>query len=242
MMVKSSKDKKFFIIEENLKLINEKIAQVAIKSGRDIKDIHLMAVTKTVEPQYINHAIDCGIKLIGENRVQEYLGKEDNLKLNNCDVHLIGHLQTNKVKKIVDKVSLIQSVDSIKVAKEISKCSKRLGITTQILLEVNIGGEASKYGLKPEALLETIEEIAQFDGVKICGLMTIPPICDNKEQSRTFFYSMNKLFIDIRGKKIDNVSMDILSMGMSDDYTQAILEGSNLIRIGSGIFGSRIYK
>lgn len=228
-------------IEENYKQILENIARAEQTRGVPEGATKFMAVTKTVEPYFINHALSLGIDLIGENRVQELMGKKPELNLEGVDVHLIGHLQTNKVKQIVGEVSTIQSVDSVKVAKEISKCSEAKGITTDVLVEINIGDEESKSGLEKNLLLETCHEIAELPGVKVEGLMAIPPICDSSTEVREFFATMYKLFIDISSKKIDNINMHILSMGMSSDYADAILEGANLVRVGSSLFGARIY-
>ena len=179
--------------------------------------------------------------LIGENRVQEFLGKKPELNLDGVDAHLIGHLQTNKVKQIVGEVSTIQSVDSLKVAQEISKVSQSRGLTTNVLVEVNIGDELSKSGIEQNELTELCHEIAELPGVKVEGLMAIPPICETSAEVRGFFAEMYKLFIDISSKKIDNIYVQILSMGMTSDYEDAILEGANLVRVGSGLFGARIY-
>ena len=235
-------NEKFQQIEENIKRIRENIESAAEKSGRKAQDIRFMAVTKTVQPVYINHALGCGIDLIGENKVQEFLSKRDELNLDGCEKHLIGHLQTNKVHNIVGQVDMIESVDSVHLAEEIGKQSRKLNITTKILIEINIGDELSKSGIEKETLPETAEEISKIKGVKIEGLMAIPPVSDDINQTRSFFSEMRKLFIDMRGKKIDNIDMNILSMGMSADYAAAIEEGSNLVRIGSAIFGQRIYK
>lgn len=240
-MEKSLIEQKFSDIEFNLKTIEEEIAQAAIKSGRKPEDIDFMAVTKTVDEIYINHAIDCGIKMIGENKVQEMLRKKPELNLDGVKKNLIGHLQTNKVSQIVGEVDMIESVDSLKVAKEIGKQSLKKGITTDVLLEINIGREESKTGFMPECVIDNIYEISQIGGIKICGLMTIPPICEKTEELCKFFSNIYNMYVDIRSKKIDNVYMDVLSMGMSGDYRQAILEGSNHIRVGSKIFGPRIY-
>lgn len=225
---------------ENYERIKNDIAEAAIKAGRDPGDVRLMCVTKTVEPEYINPVLDAGADLIGENRVQEYLGKREQLHLNGVEKHLIGHLQTNKVKQIVGEVDMIESVDSIKLAKEISKESVKKGVTTDILVEVNVGKEESKSGIYLEGLEELLLEIAELDGIKIKGLMTIPPICDENE-ARRYFSIMNKSFIDIREKRLDNIDMGILSMGMSGDYKSAVLEGSTIVRVGSAIFGARKY-
>lgn len=230
---------RFSDIEYNLNVIRERIAQAAVQSGRNPEDVKFMAVTKTVAPEYINHAIRCGVDLIGENKVQEYLGKKPDLLP--CEAHLIGHLQTNKVRQIVGEVSMIQSVDSVRLANEIAKRSLAAGITTDILAEVNVGGEESKSGIEWDAAEETLAELAQIKGIKLCGLMAIPPVCENSAQARAFFSKMSRLFVDIRSKKLDNTDIRILSMGMSSDYYDAILEGSTLVRVGSSVFGKRIY-
>ncbi len=232
---------RFHDIEENYKTIMHNISEAAIKSGRKPEDVRFMAVTKTVEPIYINHAISLGASLIGENRVQEFLGKRDELNLNGVEKHLIGHLQTNKVRQIVGEVDMIDGVDSVRVAKEIGKISQKKGIITDVLVEVNIGGEESKFGLDPAELIETVCEISEIDGLKVEGLMAIPPICINSEVNRKFFANMHTMFLDIKAKKLDNINMNILSMGMSDDYTAAILEGSTMVRVGSSLFGRRVY-
>lgn len=237
-----SDKERFSAISENLDIIRNDIAEAAIKSGRIPDEINLMAVTKTVESKFINHAIDCGIKLIGENKVQEFLVKEPELKLDLCKPHLIGHLQSNKVKKIVGKVDTIQSVDSIGIAKEIGKRSLEADITTKILLEVNVGNEESKFGFSFDQAIERAHEISEIDGVLIDGLMCVAPICEKESDLRTIFSNMHALFIDIGAKKMDNINMNILSMGMSGDYKLAILEGANLVRVGSAIFGARNYR
>lgn len=237
-----SDEERFSAIKENLKFINEEIAQAAVKSGRNEKDVFLMAVTKTVESRFINHAIDCGVNLIGENKVQEFLLKEPELNLDKCVPHLIGHLQSNKVKKIVGKVDTIQSVDSLNIAAEIGKRSLDAGIKTKVLLEVNVGNEDSKFGFSQEELFEKVCEISEIKGVSVDGLMCVAPICEKEAELRKIFSNMHSMFIDIGAKKIDNVNMNILSMGMSGDYKLAILEGANLVRVGSAIFGSRIYR
>lgn len=236
-----SSEERFKNIEYNLAVIRQRIADAAKESGRKPEDVKLMAVTKTVEPIFINHAIDCGIDLIGENKVQEFLSKKPYLKLECCEAHLIGHLQTNKVRQIVSEVSMIQSVDSVKLAREISKRSEAAGKTTECLIEVNIGDEESKTGLDLSLLMQTLEEISLLPSIKVKGLMTIPPICDDDSQLRKYFSQMNEIFVDIKAKKIDNIDMSILSMGMSGDYEQAVRCGSNLVRVGSAIFGPRLY-
>lgn len=235
-----SDEERFSAIEENLKIIREKAANAAIASGRNPEDVRLMAVTKTVDVKFINYAIEHGIDLIGENKVQELLLKEPELVP--CERHLIGHLQSNKVKKIVGKVSTIQSVDSVSIAREIGKRSVESGINTKILLEVNVGNEESKFGFTPEETYERACEISEIDGISVDGLMCVAPICDKNEEILRIFTNMHQLFIDIGAKKRDNINMNILSMGMSGDYEQAILGGSNLIRVGSSVFGMRIYR
>ncbi len=236
-----SVEERFSSIEHNLEVIRYNIAEAAVKSGRKPGDIKLMAVTKTVEPVFINHAIECGIDLIGENKVQEFLSKEPYLKLDGCSAHLIGHLQTNKVRRIVGKVQMIQSVDSLRLAEEINRQSLINETVTECLIEVNIGGEESKTGIDIKECSSLIEEMSKMEGIRVKGLMAIPPICDNDEKLNRYFSKMNEMFIDIRSKNIDNISMDILSMGMSSDYVNAILNGANLVRVGSLIFGPRIY-
>lgn len=225
---------------ENYKRIKSNVEETAVKAGRNPKDVRLMCVTKTVEAEYINPVLDMGADLIGENRVQEFLQKKDSLHLNKVEKHLIGHLQTNKVKQIVGEVDFIESVDSLKLAKEISKESVKKDILTDILIEINVGQEASKSGIYLDSLGELIYQIAELPNVKVKGLMTIPPICEEAE-ARKYFYEIHKAFVDIKEKNIDNINMDILSMGMSGDYKAAILEGSNIVRVGSAIFGARKY-
>lgn len=229
-------------IEYNYNHIKERIAEAAVKSGRKPEDITFLSATKTVEPEYINYAISLGLDHIGENRVQELLSKYDEYNLENCSLQFIGHLQSNKVRQIVGKVDLIQSVDSLKLAKEVSRVSQNKNLTTDILVEVNIGKEDNKSGVMPEMLEELLYQIKDLPSINIKGLMTIPPICDDNNKIRSFFSDMNKMFLDISSKKLDNVSMDVLSMGMSGDYYEAILEGANMVRIGSALFGKRIYK
>lgn len=230
-------------VTENLKAIRENIARAAEKSGRSPSDITLLAATKTVPPEVINHAIvNEGLTHIGENKVQELCSKYDELKLEHCSCEFIGHLQTNKVKQLMDKVDRIQSVDSVKLAKEISRLAQRDGRVMPILIEVNIGGEESKSGVAPEALEELLGEIATLPNLSVQGLMTIPPISENIVNTGRFFSKMYKNFIDIKAKKLDNICMDYLSMGMSSDYELAIESGANIVRIGSSIFGKRVYR
>ncbi len=228
-------------VEENYKRILNDVRETAVKSGRDENDVRLMCVTKTVEAPYINRVLELGADLIGENRVQEYLGKRDDLKLDGVEKHLIGHLQTNKVKQIAGQVDMIESVSSVKLAKEISKVSANLGIVTNCLVEVNIGKEESKSGIYIEEIDEVLAEISEMGSIKVKGLMTIPPICDNESEARRYFEKMHTAFIDIKSKNIEGIDMKILSMGMSGDYKAAVAEGSNIVRVGSAIFGARKY-
>ncbi len=234
--------RRFDDIKANYYEICGNIEKASEKSGRKKEDITFLAATKTVEPEYINYAVSLGLDHIGENRVQELLSKYEKYDLENTDLQFIGHLQTNKVRQIVGKVSMIQSVDSIKLAQEISRQSVKNELVTDILLEVNIGREENKSGVFQEEVEELAAKIAELDGIKIKGLMSVPPICDTKQEIFKFFDKMYKLFIDISSKKSDNISMDYLSMGMSDDYQEAILSGANMIRVGSGLFGARIYR
>ncbi len=222
----------------NFSAVNDRINKALEKSGRSREEITLLAAIKTVDYESVNYAVSKGIEYIGENRVQEFLSKND-LIIESPHRHFIGHLQTNKVKDIIDKVELIHSVDSIRLAKEISRQAEKSGKVMDILLEVNIGDEDSKWGFTPENLLDSLEEITVFKGIRVKGLMAIPPICENMEENRKYFRQMYKLFIDIRDKNIDNSSMEILSMGMSDDFDIAIEEGSTLIRLGTALFGRR---
>lgn len=228
-------------VEYNYKKIEERIAEAAEKSGRSREDITFLAATKTVSADVINYAISLGLKYIGENRVQELLQKYDFYDLNNASLQFIGHLQTNKVRQIIDKVDLIQSVDSVKLAKEISKQSVLKNIYSNILVEVNIGREENKSGVMPEQVEDLLWEISKMDNIYVKGLMAIPPICENKQKICEFFHKMHNIFIDISGKKIDNISMKVLSMGMSSDYYEAISEGATMVRIGSSLFGKRNY-
>lgn len=244
MQEKLSKEvqKRLDDVRANYFEILENISRASQSSGRQAGDITFLAATKTVESTVINYAVSLGLRYIGENKVQELLSKYDEYDLKNCDLQFIGHLQSNKVRQIIDKVSLIQSVDSFKLANEISKQSVKNNVTSNILIEVNIGREENKSGVLKEELDELIGKISQLDNIKIKGLMTVPPICENKLEVCKFFDEMYKIFIDISTKTLDNVSMDYLSMGMSDDYEQAILSGANMVRIGSRLFGPRIYR
>ncbi len=229
-------------VEYNYKSICENIAKAAQKCGKTIDDITFLAATKTVDAQTINHAISLGLSYIGENRVQELLSKYEDYDLDNSSLQFIGHLQTNKVRQIIDKVDMIQSVDSLKLASEISRQAVLKNRSMDILVEVNIGNEENKSGVLPDRLMDLLYEIKDLPSINIRGLMAIPPICDNIHKNCKYFDNMHKMFIDIKDKNIDNISMDVLSMGMSDDYYEAILCGSNMVRVGSALFGARNYN
>lgn len=224
----------------NFTAVSSRLEKALEKAGKNREDVILLAATKTVDAETVNYAIDKGIEYIGENKVQELLSKESDIK--ECHRHFIGHLQTNKVKDIINRVEMIESVDSLKLAKEISKQAVKAQKVMEILLEVNIGGEESKWGFTPENTESALREIANLPNLKIRGLMTIPPVCDDENTAREYFKKMYKLFVDIRGKNIDNSNMDILSMGMSDDFDIAVEEGANLIRLGTALFGRRVYN
>ncbi len=234
MTEKSSTD----FLRANYSDIKARFDAAVKRSGKDNNQVTLLAATKTVAPEIINEAISLGITHIGENRVQEFLSKEKEIS-SGVVRHFIGHLQTNKVRDIVGKVSMIESVHSLKLAREIGKCSQKLGIVTDVLIEINIGGEESKSGFSPDEIHSAIEEMAAIKGIRIKGLMCIPPICEEDREIREYFNRMHKLFIDIGMKKRDNVSMDILSMGMSSDFEAAIECGANLVRVGTALFGKR---
>lgn len=202
-------------------------------------DTQLIAVTKTRPVEEINAAIECGVRHIGENRVQELLEKYDRIQKENVSIHLIGRLQTNKVKYIIDKVDLIHSVDSYRLAAEISKRASAINKVQDILVEINIGKEESKGGILPDELYEFLKNISSLPSLRVRGLMAIPPIQIVPHQNYEYFLKMHQLFVDISNKKLDNINMDILSMGMSDDYEDAIKAGSSFIRVGRGIFGQR---
>lgn len=225
-------------LETNYNDIKSRFDAAVKKSGRKDGEVILLAATKTVAPEIINEAINLGITHIGENRVQEFLSKNDAIT-KNVTRHFIGHLQTNKVKDIVGKVSMIESVHSLKLAREIGKCSEKLGTITDVLIEINIGGEESKSGFSPDEIYAAIDEMSAISGIRIRGLMCIPPICEKSEQVREYFNAMSKLFVDIGLKKRDNVTMEFLSMGMSSDFEDAIECGSNLVRVGTALFGKR---
>lgn len=223
-----------FTISENLKRIRYDVEEAKSKYRKPDDSVRIMAVTKTVPYERVNYAVSEGITLLGENRVQEYLSKKDFYD-KNAEVNFIGHLQSNKIKYIIDSVTLIHSVDSIKLAAEIDKQAEKINKCMDVLIEVNIGREESKSGVFPEMLETLVYEASQLKNIRIRGLMTIPPIA----KSEVSFEKMQLIFNDLQAKRIDNTCVDILSMGMSSDYALAVKYGSNIVRIGSGIFGIR---
>ena len=228
-------------ITESVARVKANIAAAAEKAGRRPEDIYLVAASKMNDSGRVREAIAAGIRICGENRVQEMVEKQAQGAYEGAELHFIGHLQKNKVKQVVGLASLIQSADSLELIRLIDKTALSRGIVQDILLEVNIGAEASKSGFSPEELPSALNSIARLDAVRVRGLMTIPPICSSRQEIEPYFVQMKQLFIDICGKKYDNIRMDFLSMGMSADYETAIACGANMVRVGSAIFGKRIY-
>ena len=228
-------------IAENVAQIKADMAKAAIKAGRDPKDILLCAATKMNDAENVRQAIAAGVDCCGENRVQELTQKLKENAYEGAPVHFIGHLQTNKVKQVVGKVSLIHSIDSLRLLEAVNREAARQGICQDILLEINIGAEESKSGFDAEALPDVLSKIGSFENIHVRGLMAIPPICQNSTDNHKFFQKMCNLSVDITAKKYDNVSVEILSMGMSDDFEDAIACGSTMIRVGTAIFGARGY-
>ena len=229
------------MVGNNYLEIKVTVADMCVSAGRDKSDCTLIAVSKTKPVELLREAYDAGCRDFGENKVQELMDKYDKLP-GDIRWHMIGHLQTNKVKYIVDKVAFVHSVDSVKLAREISKEACKKNLTVRVLLEVNVAKEATKYGFKAEELLENVREIALLPGVKVEGLMTIAPFVENSEDNRVYFKQLKQLAVDISAKNIDNISMNILSMGMSGDYLVAVSEGATYVRVGSSIFGNRTYS
>ena len=228
-------------IAENIARIRAQMDDAAIACGRDPKDILLCAATKMNDADAVRQAIAAGVDCCGENRAQELTAKLRDDAYRGKPVHFIGRLQTNKVKQVVGKVDLIQSVDRQNLLEAIDKEAGRQGIVQDILLEVNVGREEAKGGFLPEELPALLENFVFFSNVRVRGLMTVPPICQKDTDNDKFFQEMCKIGVDIMAKKYDNVSVDILSMGMSDDFVRAIACGSTMIRIGTAIFGARDY-
>ena len=228
-------------IAENVAAIRAKMDAAAIAAGRDPKEILLCAATKMNDADAVREAIRAGVDLCGENRVQELTAKQKENAYEGAPVHFIGHLQTNKVKQVVGKVDLIQSVDSLRLLKAIDAEAAKQGLVQKILLEVNVGEEESKGGFALSEVLPLLEQISDFPHIFVCGLMAIPPISQKKGDNRKFFQKMLQLSVDITEKKYDNVLVNCLSMGMSDDFEDAISCGSTMIRVGTAIFGKRNY-
>lgn len=228
-------------IKENVNDIMTSIKDICKKNGRDYKDVTLVAVSKTVEVQKIKEVVDAGIEIVGENKVQEILDKYDELK-DVLNIHMIGHLQRNKVKYIIDKVTLIHSIDSIRLLKEINRRAAQLELIVDVLIQVNVAGEETKYGIKVDEVNNFLKNSAGFQNVFIKGLMTIAPFTDNTEEVRQVFRTLKKKFDEVSTLSYSNVEMKYLSMGMTGDYTIALEEGANMLRIGTKIFGSRTYN
>ena len=229
------------MVQEQLNEVRQKIVQACERAGRNPSEVKLIAVSKTKPVSMIEEAIACGQTVFGENKVQELCDKIPQLPAN-LEWHLIGHLQRNKVKYIVDKVALIHSVDTVRLAKQISQEAIKAGVTVQILLEVNVAREESKFGFMEEEVEEAVREIAAFPNIQIVGLMTIAPFVADPEENRIYFKKLHQLCVDINKKNIDNIRMSELSMGMTGDYEVAIEEGATMVRIGTGIFGARNYN
>lgn len=228
-------------LEENLAKVKENIKAACERAGRDAGEVTLVAVSKMKPLEDIETLLKVGQLEYGENYVQELCEKEEHVS-RPVHWHMIGHLQTNKVKYIIDKVVLIHSVDSVHLAKQIEKEAAKKNITAQILLQVNVAEEDTKFGMDTDEVLRRAEEISQFPHVHIRGLMTSAPFVEDPEENRCYFRKLHKLFVDIGEKNIDNVTMDILSMGMTNDYEVAIEEGATMVRVGTGIFGERDYN
>ena len=229
------------MIVENLQNIENRIQEACTRAGRKRDEVTLIAVSKTKPVEMLQEVYKEGIRDFGENKVQELCQKIEVLP-ENINWHMIGHLQTNKVKYIVGKTRLIHSVDSLKLAEEIQRLAEKRDVDVDILVEVNIANEESKFGISKEKVIDLVQAISRLTRVHIKGLMTIAPLVNNPEDNRLFFRGIKELSVDIELQNIDNVSMDILSMGMSGDYEQAILSGANMVRIGSALFGARNYR
>lgn len=229
------------IVSDNLKAVEEKIQKACDRAGRDRSEVTLIAVSKTKPVDMLMEAYNDGIRTFGENKVQELTGKIEQMP-DDIQWHMIGHLQRNKVKYIAGKVALIHSVDSYRLAEEINIQAKKHGCIIPILIEVNVANEESKFGVQIDEAEDLVRECAALDGITVKGLMTIAPFVEDPEDNRPVFKALKDKSVDIAAKKIDNVSMDILSMGMTNDYEIAIEEGATMVRVGTGIFGARNYN
>ena len=236
-------ERRYIMIElrENLEHVQENIRIACEKAGRDVAEVTLIAVSKTKPTAMLEEIYQEGVREFGENKVQELTEKYEVLP-KDIHWHMIGHLQRNKVKYIVDKVYLIHSVDSLRLAEEISRQAEKKQVDVDILVEVNIAQEESKFGIAKEEVIALVEDIAKLPRLHIKGLMTIAPFVENPEENRVYFRKMKELSVDIAGKNIDNVCVDVLSMGMTGDYMVAIEEGATMVRVGTGIFGERDYN
>ncbi len=228
------------MLKDNLKQVEENIAKACARAGRDRSEVTLIAVSKTKPVEMLQEIYDEGVRTFGENKVQEICEKYEQLP-SDIEWHMIGHLQRNKVKQVIDKAALIHSVDSYRLAQEISVQAQKKNICMPILVEVNIAQEESKFGISADDTVQLVEEIAALPNLEIKGLMTIAPFVTDPEENRTYFRQIKQLSVDIKNKNIDNVSMDVLSMGMTGDYEVAIEEGATMVRVGTGIFGARNY-
>ena len=228
------------MLADKLNLVKKNIENACETAGRSPQEVTLIAVSKTKPVELLKEAYDAGARVFGENKVQEIMDKYDQMP-SDVKWHMIGHLQRNKVKYIVDKVAMIHSVDSLRLAETIEKEAAKKAVIVPILIEVNVAQEESKFGLKPEEVLPFIEQIADFSHIQINGLMTIAPYVDNAEENREIFRELKKLSVDIAAKNINNVIMSVLSMGMTGDYMVAVQEGATMVRVGTGIFGARNY-
>ena len=228
------------MIKDNLRTVEENISAACDRSGRAREDVTLIAVSKTKPVEMLREAYDSGCRDFGENKVQELVDKYDHMP-DDVRWHMIGHLQRNKVKYIVDKVYMIHSVDSLRLAEEISKEAVKKNVTVSVLVEVNVAGEESKFGTTAEETVSLVENIAKLPNIIVKGLMTIAPYVEDSEENRLYFAKLKQIYVDITHKNIDNVYMEELSMGMTGDYEVAIEEGATYIRVGTGIFGERQY-
>ena len=229
------------MLRENLQGVEERIQEACRRAGRDRSEVTLVAVSKTKPVSMLKEAYDLGVRVFGENKVQEIREKYEALP-KDIEWHMIGHLQTNKVKYIADKVSLIHSVDSLRLAETIEKEAVKHNRIVDILLEVNVAEEESKFGIKTSEVLALAENVVQLPHIRLRGLMTIAPFVENPEKNRTIFADLHKLYVAIKDKNIDNGTVSILSMGMTNDYEVAIEEGATMVRVGTGIFGARDYS
>lgn len=229
------------MLAEKLAFVKKNIEESCQKAGRSKEEVTLIAVSKTKPVEMLQEAYDAGARVFGENKVQEIMDKYEQLP-SDIHWHMIGHLQRNKVKYIIDKVSMIHSVDSLRLAQTIENEAAKKDLCMPILVEVNVAEEESKFGLKIEEVIPFLEEISAYPHIQVKGLMTIAPFVDDPEENRAVFHKLKKLSVDIAAKNINNITMSVLSMGMTNDYQVAVEEGSTMVRVGTGIFGERDYS